>query len=161
MACAGTRSVPDRVCRMVRRIAVARHSPVGGMLATVGRGRHHGHAGFAVKSCALGSHRQSSAFANEVSTVGVCDGACESLDAARMQHIGRDSLGYVHQTRNWHQTGTSQTQKAKKSAGANLLTLDLLGSPTWTRTRDLRINSQYKPDFLGRYGTSWDEIKTF
>ena len=36
-----------------------------------------------------------------------------------------------------------------------------VGSPTWTRTRDLRINSQYKPDFLGRYGTSWDEIKPF
>ena len=93
--------------------------------------------------------------------LGLCDGACRSLDAARTHHIGRDSLDYVHRTRNWHQTGTSQTQKAKKSAGANLLTLDLLGSPTWTRTRDLRINSQYKPDFLGRYGTSWDEIKTF
>ena len=35
------------------------------------------------------------------------------------------------------------------------------GSSTWARTRDLRINSQYKPDFLGRYGTSWDEIKPF
>jgi hypothetical protein len=38
---------------------------------------------------------------------------------------------------NWHLA----IPKAKKSAGANLLTLDLLGSPTWTRTRDLRINS--------------------
>ena len=42
---------------------------------------------------------------------------------------------------NWHQTGTSVAQKAKKSAGANRLTLAFLGSPTWARTRDLRINS--------------------
>ena len=34
-----------------------------------------------------------------------------------------------------------QAHKAKESAGANLLTLALLGSPTWARTRDLRINS--------------------
>ena len=38
-------------------------------------------------------------------------------------------------------TATEATQKAKKSAGANLLTLVYLGSPTWARTRDLRINS--------------------
>jgi hypothetical protein len=44
--------------------------------------------------------------------------------------------------RSFSDTGrTRGNQKAKKSAGANLLTLDLLGSPTWTRTRDLRINS--------------------
>ena len=42
---------------------------------------------------------------------------------------------------NWHQTGTSSEQKTKTSAGANLLTLVYLGSPTWSRTRDLRINS--------------------
>ena len=35
---------------------------------------------------------------------------------------------------------TWESQKAKKSAGAYLLTLALLGSPTWARTRDLRIN---------------------
>ena len=38
-------------------------------------------------------------------------------------------------------TATEPAQKAKKSAGANLLTFALLGSPTWARTRDLRINS--------------------
>jgi hypothetical protein len=38
-------------------------------------------------------------------------------------------------------TATKPAQKAKKSAGANLLTLAFLGSPTWARTRDLRINS--------------------
>ena len=41
---------------------------------------------------------------------------------------------------NWHQTGTDLARKTKKSAGANLLTLAYLGSPTWARTRDLRIN---------------------
>lgn len=35
----------------------------------------------------------------------------------------------------------SIAQKAKKSAGANLLIFALLGSPTWARTGDLRINS--------------------
>ena len=40
-----------------------------------------------------------------------------------------------------HQTDTSLLLKTKKSAGANLLTLVYLGSPTWARTRDLRINS--------------------
>ena len=73
--------------------------------------------------------------------LGLGSGACRSLDAAHSQQIVPDALDYVHQPRNWHQTGTSQTQKAKKSAGANLLTLVFLGSPTWTRTRDLRINS--------------------
>ena len=43
---------------------------------------------------------------------------------------------------NWHQTGTSIGQKTKKSAGAYLLTIVYLGSPTWARTRDLRINSR-------------------
>ena len=33
------------------------------------------------------------------------------------------------------------SQKTKKSAGVDLLTLVFLGSPTWARTRDLRINS--------------------
>jgi hypothetical protein len=54
---------------------------------------------------------------------------------------------------------TQRPQKAKESADASLLTLDLLGSPTWTRTRDLRINSQYKWDFMGPYETSWDREK--
>jgi hypothetical protein len=38
----------------------------------------------------------------------------------------------------WHQA----IPETKKSAGVNLLTLDLLGSPTRTRTWDLRINSR-------------------
>ncbi len=48
---------------------------------------------------------------------------------------------HAHRRRISDTCRTRQIQKAKKSAGANLLTLDLLGSPTWTRTRDLRINS--------------------
>ena len=44
----------------------------------------------------------------------------------------------------WHQTGTrlapASTLKTKKSAGANRLTMVFIGSPTWARTRDLRIN---------------------
>ena len=42
---------------------------------------------------------------------------------------------------NQSQTGTSPPQKTKKSADANRLTLAFLGSSTWARTRDLRINS--------------------
>jgi hypothetical protein len=38
-------------------------------------------------------------------------------------------------------TATEAPQKTKKSAGANLLTSVFYGSPTWARTRDLRINS--------------------
>jgi len=62
--------MPDYVCRLVGRRSVARHSPGGGMLATVGHGRQFGHAGFAVKSCAQGSRCQNSAFADKVSMVG-------------------------------------------------------------------------------------------
>lgn len=61
--------------------------------------------------------------------------------AAPRQQSGRLLVVEVHRPQNWHQTGTSVAQKAKKSAGANLLTLAFLGSPTWARTRDLRINS--------------------
>jgi hypothetical protein len=37
-------------------------------------------------------------------------------------------------------TATATSRETKKSAGANRLTLVFLGSPTWARTRDLRIN---------------------
>ena len=37
-------------------------------------------------------------------------------------------------------TATEEARKTKKPAVANLLALVYLGSPTWTRTRDLRIN---------------------
>jgi hypothetical protein len=47
----------------------------------------------------------------------------------------------VQSPQNWHQHGTSISQKTKKSAGENLLTSVFYGSPTWARTRDLRINS--------------------
>ena len=43
----------------------------------------------------------------------------------------------------WHQP----LPENKKSAGANLLTLAYLGSPTWARTRDLRINSRTGPAY--------------
>ena len=62
----------------------------------------------------------------------------------------------AHPAQNWHQTGTSVVQKTKKSAGANLLTLVYLGSPTWARTRDLRINSRGLTDFAGLPETSRD-----
>ena len=61
--------------------------------------------------------------------------------AAPRQQSGGVIVLEVHRPQNWHQTGTSVTQKTKKSAGANLLTFVFLGSPTWARTRDLRINS--------------------
>ena len=41
-------------------------------------------------------------------------------------------------------TATDEARKTKKSAGVNLLTLVILGSPTWARTRDLRINSHIR-----------------
>ena len=47
------------------------------------------------------------------------------------------------------------SQKTKKSAGENPLTLAYLGSPTWARTRDLRINSPWGWDFLGFPDTSF------
>ncbi len=56
-------------------------------------------------------------------------------------------------------TATKSTQKAKKSAGANLLTLALLGSPTWARTRDLRINSRATACFLRLSGIVWESTK--
>ena len=62
-------------------------------------------------------------------------------DAAPRQRSCWVAVLQAQQPQNWHQTGTSQLQKAKKSAGANLLTPAFLGSPTWARTRDLRINS--------------------
>ena len=67
-----------------------------------------------------------------------CDGPCRCLDAALAQQIGANPCTMFIGP----ETGTRQIQKAKKSAGANLLTLVFLGSPTWTRTRNLRINSQ-------------------
>ena len=74
----------------------------------------------------------------------------EHMLAALVALLQRQSL------QSWHQSGTSQPQKAKKSAGANRLTFALLGSPTWARTRDLRINSLLLPCFLGPPGIFWD-----
>ncbi len=64
-----------------------------------------------------------------------------AVNAAPLQRTVWVAVAEGHRPQNWHQAGTSQAQKAKKSAGANLLTLAFLGSPTWARTRDLRINS--------------------
>jgi hypothetical protein len=80
----------------------------------------------------------------------------ECMDAAPRQRLGLVAVLHGHPPQNWHQTGTSQAQKAKKSAGANLLTLAFLGSPTWARTRDLRINSRDIRSFAGHPGVSWD-----
>ena len=57
-------------------------------------------------------------------------------------------------------TATEAAQKTKKSAGANRLTFVFLGSPTWARTRDLRINGRAIRHFTGRSGISWDAIKS-
>jgi hypothetical protein len=46
--------------------------------------------------------------------------------AALAQRLDWPAVVDAHQPQNWHQTGTSQPQKAKKSAGANLLTLHFL-----------------------------------
>ena len=50
-------------------------------------------------------------------------------------------------------------QKTKKPAGANLLASVFLGSPTWARTRDLRINSPALYQLSYR-GTAEKEIIT-
>jgi hypothetical protein len=42
------------------------------------------------------------------------------------------------------QNGNGAGPENEKSAGANLLTFVFLGSPTWARTRDLRINSHIR-----------------
>ena len=79
---------------------------------------------------------------------------CSSMQRANNALLTTEVKGQSLQ--NWHQTGTSLFQKTKKSAGANLLTLVFLGSPTWARTRDLRINSRFFGifrDFLGFLGT--------
>jgi hypothetical protein len=72
--------------------------------------------------------------------------ACTCHDAKEVRPSGFDHgvVLKIHTPKPMEISDTCRTraaQKAKKSAGANLLTLDLLGSPTWTRTRDLRINS--------------------
>jgi hypothetical protein len=51
------------------------------------------------------------------------------------------SSGKWEPTTYGNSTATEAFRKTKKSAGANLLTSVFLGSPTWARTRDLRINS--------------------
>ena len=70
--------------------------------------------------------------------------ASEWTNAAPPQQSGLAAAMLRQQPQNWHQTGTSQPQKTKKSAGANLLTFVFLGSSTWARTRDLRINSHIR-----------------
>ena len=68
-----------------------------------------------------------------------CDGRHGVRAAARIRHVVHQRLE-VQPPSNWHQTGTNVLEKTKKSAGANRLTFVFLGSPTWARTRDLRIN---------------------
>ncbi len=57
-----------------------------------------------------------------------------SQDSPVTLHLGQSA-------QNWHQTGTEDLQKDAGLAGIHRLTLVILGSPTWARTRDLRINS--------------------
>ena len=63
------------------------------------------------------------------------------LDAGRFGHRTVPAVLLPQVVERVARDGTKSIQKAKKSAGANLLTLAFLGSPTWARTRDLRINS--------------------
>ena len=51
---------------------------------------------------------------------------------------------------------TDRIQKTKGLAGNHRLTPVILGSPTWARTRDLRINSCGFADFARLHETSWD-----
>lgn len=67
----------------------------------------------------------------------------QATDAPPPQRSVLVAVVEAHLPQNWHQTGTSQLQKAKKSAGANLLTLAFLGPSTWARIRDLRIGSPH------------------
>jgi hypothetical protein len=96
------------------------------MLATVGRCGRLGHAGFADKSS---PQRYVTELLDVVDAVWATPGCCDPDTCMCPRRISDTCR-------------TREIQKAKKSAGANLLTLDLLGSPTWTRTRDLRINRQ-------------------
>ena len=68
------------------------------------------------------------------------------MDAQELQMRSAQSLG-SQWPQDWQQACTSQPHKAKKSAGANLLTLAVLGSPTWARTKDLRLTD---PGVRGR-----------
>ena len=115
----------DPVFPGVGQRSVARQSPGGGMWATVGRYGRLGHAGFADKSSPQRYVTEQLDVVDAVLTRPVCCDPDTCMCPRRISDTCR----------------TRQIQKAKKSAGANLLTLDLLGSPTWTRTRDLRINS--------------------
>ena len=115
----------DPVFPGVGQRSVARQSPGGGMWATVGRYGRLGHAGFADKSSPQRYVTEQLDVVDAVLTRPVC---CDPDTCTCLRRISDTCR-------------TRQIQKAKKSAGANLLTLDLLGSPTWTRTRDLRINS--------------------
>ena len=51
---------------------------------------------------------------------------------------------------------TDRIQKTKGLAGNHRLTPVILGSPTWARTRDLRINSCELADLARLLETSWD-----
>ena len=82
------------------------------------------------------------------------------MPARRERNASRAELLKVHSRQNWYQTGTGLAQKTKKSAGANLLTLVYLGSPTWARTRDLRINSPalYRLSYRGT-AANYSEVR--
>ena len=147
MACAETRSIFDPVFPGVGRRSVARQSPGGGMLATVGRCGRLGHAGFADKSS---PQRYVTELLDVVDAVWATPGCCDPDTCMCPRRISDTCR-------------TREIQKAKKSAGANLLTLDLLGSPTWTRTRDLRINSPslYRLSYQGTASNYSVEIRVF
>ena len=147
MACAETRAMLDPVFPGVGQRSVARQSPGGGMWATVGRYGRLGHAGFADKS-------SPQRYVTEQLDV---------VDAVRTRPVCCDPDTCTCPRRISDTCRTRQIFKAKKSAGANLLTLDLLGSSTWARTRDLRINSpalyqlSYRGISLRLYTQKWSK----
>ena len=70
-----------------------------------------------------------------------------------------ESAGTVAAHRLRQQYGNGNDPENKKSTGANRLTFVFLGSPTWARTRDLRINSRALADFTGLPGIFRDAEK--
>src|SRR6185295_4921824 len=71
----------------------------------------------------------------------------ESAPACRQPDLGASSSDF---------SDTDRIRKTKGLAGNHRLTPVILGSPTWARTRDLRINSCELADFLRLNETSWD-----
>ena len=149
----------------LRRVALHRLSPVRGTSATLGCKRDRRRAGFGPKSCSPRCEVR-------VPMQRPCEPSRQcfiGLNAKRVQlgtvwvatatHAATDCARRAVRQQYGNSTATKPAQKAKKSAGANLLTLAFFGSPTWARTRDLRINSPalYRLSYRGTSLALYDE----